>query len=153
MVFGRAGAVFATSRDVAAFFRKQHKDVLRDIRNLIAKEPSLALRNFAPFKIKDLTGESTGHYEMDRDGFTLLAMSFTGAKALKWKLKYIEAFDTMEAELRARVAPQGVVSIDFHDPNTLRRLSLEITEHIAALRIGKTVPAAAPTGVFSDEHI
>jgi len=40
--------------------------------------------------------------EMDRDGFTLLAMGFTGAKALKFKLAYIAAFNAMEVELRAR---------------------------------------------------
>jgi phage regulator Rha-like protein len=30
---------------------------------------------------------------MDRDGFTLLAMGFTGASALAWKLRYIGAFN------------------------------------------------------------
>lgn len=39
-------------------------------------------------------------YEMDRDGFSLLAMGFTGEKALKWKLDYIRAFNTMESELK-----------------------------------------------------
>lgn len=103
------------SRDVAAFFEKRHDNVMRDIRDLVAKEPKLALLNFEAFKTKDLTGESTSHYEMDRDGFTLLAMGFTGAKALKWKLRYIEAFNAMEAELRAR--PR--VMIDFTDPKVL----------------------------------
>lgn len=42
-----------------------------------------------------------------RDGFSLLAMGFTGAKALKWKLKYIEAFNKMEAELKKQLAPTG----------------------------------------------
>ena len=39
-------------------------------------------------------------YEMDRDGFSLLAMGFTGEKALRWKLEYINAFNVMEAELK-----------------------------------------------------
>jgi len=39
-------------------------------------------------------------YEMDRDGFSLLAMGFTGEKALKWKLDYIKAFNAMERELK-----------------------------------------------------
>lgn len=102
IVVVKGDEVFASSRDVAAFFGKQHFAVLRDIRNLIAKEPSLGDRNFVAFKNSDLTGETTSHYEMDRDGFTLLAMGFTGEKALKWKLRYIEAFNSMEADLRAR---------------------------------------------------
>ena len=92
--------VFADSRDVAVSFDKRHADVLRAIRELIGKEPDLGQRNFAPLKINDLTGETTSHYEMDRRGFILLAMGFTGDKALKWKLRYIDAFEAMEAELR-----------------------------------------------------
>ena len=37
----------------------------------------------------------------------MLAMGFTGAKALDWKLKFIEAFNQMEMELRKRNQPQG----------------------------------------------
>lgn len=37
---------------------------------------------------------------MTRDGFSLLAMGFTGRKALQWKLKYIEAFNRMEETLK-----------------------------------------------------
>lgn len=37
---------------------------------------------------------------MNRDGFSLLAMGFTGKKALQWKLKYIEAFNEMEETLK-----------------------------------------------------
>ena len=53
---------------------------MRAIRELIAKVPDLGERNFAPFKTNDLTGETTSHYEIDRRGFTVLAMGFTGEK-------------------------------------------------------------------------
>lgn len=96
------GRAMTTSKIVAASFEKRHTDVLRDIRNLIKLEPILGERNFASFKTNDLTGETTSHYEIDRDGFTLLAMGFTGSKALKWKLKYIAAFNAMEAALLNR---------------------------------------------------
>ena len=125
------GGVFADSRDVAAFFGRNHKDVLRAIREMVAKEPDLERRYFAPFKIKDLTGESTSHYEMDRDGFTLLAMGFTGERALKWKLRYIEAFNAMEADLRVRpsVDPLQVLN----DPEAMRGLLLNYSEKVLAL--------------------
>ena len=45
-------------------------------------------------------GKEYPMYEMDRDGFSLLAMGFTGEKALKWKLDYIKAFNAMERELK-----------------------------------------------------
>ena len=37
---------------------------------------------------------------MDREGFMLLAMGFTGKEALRWKLAFIAAFNRMEAELQ-----------------------------------------------------
>lgn len=68
------GEAMADSRDVAAFFGKRPADVLRDIRNLNCST-EFRQRNFASFKIKDLTGESTSHVEMTKDGFTPLTMS------------------------------------------------------------------------------
>lgn len=39
-------------------------------------------------------------FYMNRDGFTLLAMGFTGSKAMEFKLKYIEAFNQMEKKIK-----------------------------------------------------
>ena len=41
-------------------------------------------------------------YLMNRDGFSLLVMGFTGKKALDWKLKYINAFNQMENYIREK---------------------------------------------------
>lgn len=95
----RDGEVFADSRDVAAYFEKRHTDVLRDIRNLHCSD-EFRRRNFASFKNKDLTGEFISHVEMTKDGFSFLAMGFTGMKAGAFKESYIGEFNAMEAELR-----------------------------------------------------
>lgn len=125
------GEVFANSRDVAAFFGKEVKHVHEAIKNLVAKEPQLGLTNFRPNKIKDLSGEYIGHYDMDRDGFVLLAMGFTGDKALRFKMKYIAAFNAMEAELRRRppIDPAKVLN----DPAALRGLLLTYSEKVQTL--------------------
>jgi len=135
------GGAFADSRDVAAFFGKEVKHVHEAIRNLVAKEPSLGLANFRPFKIKDLTGESVSHYEMDRDGFSLLAMGFTGSKALKWKMAYIQAFNAMQAEIE-RQAKSGM-TIDLNDAAQVRGLLLTFSEKNIELQhqIDELVPA------------
>lgn len=150
VVFERDGEIFADSRDVAVYFGKEHKHVLRDIRNLIASEPKLGRSNFGPFKINDLTGESTSHYIMDRDGFTLLAMGFTGTKALGFKLKYIEAFNAMEAELRRRPAVDP--SALLNDPASLRNLLAGYTEKVIALegRVGELAPKAEALDRLTD---
>lgn len=48
-------------------------------------------------------------YLMNRDGFSLLAMGFTGKEAVQWKLKYIEAFNQMEKQLAAQHKEQRAV--------------------------------------------
>lgn len=123
VVFTREGEVFANSRDVAAFFGKEHRSVLNSIDNLVSQEADLGLHNFmqTPY-VEPSNGQTYRSFDMDRDGFMLLAMGFTGAKALKWKLAYIEAFNAMEAECR-RIAQSGPV-IDLNDPAQLRGLLL-----------------------------
>ena len=41
-------------------------------------------------------------YLMNRDGFSLLVMGFTGKTALEWKLQYIRAFNQMEKVIREK---------------------------------------------------
>lgn len=133
------GEVFADSRDVAEYFDRNHFDVLRAIRNLQCSD-DFRQRNFASFKINDLTGEATSHVEMTKDGFTFLAMGFTGAKAGGFKERYIGAFNAMEAEVRRQAAAQNV---DLNDPGQLRSLLLNYSEKAEALQ--KQVDALEPT--------
>lgn len=142
VVFARDGEVFANSRDVAAFFGKRHDDTLRAIRNLIEQEPDLGVRNFAetPY-VEPSNGQTYRSFDMDRDGFTLLAMGFTGAKALKWKLSYIEAFNALEAECR-RIAQSGPM-VDLNDPAQLRGLLLNYSDKAEKLerRVQELLPS------------
>lgn len=100
LVTVKDGKVFANSRDVAEHFGKRHDNVLRDIAALIEMEPTTNL-NFEECSYKASEGgRSYRAFDMTRDGFTLLAMGFTGAKALQFKLAYIAAFNEMEAKLK-----------------------------------------------------
>lgn len=107
LVTVRDGEVRASSVDIAAAFDKAHRDVVRAIENLINNLEALDssnVRNFAPIEFRDGRNRRQRAYEMDRDGFSLLAMGFTGAKALEWKLKFLEAFRRMEAALSQSLA-------------------------------------------------
>jgi len=86
-----------TSLQVAENFKKQHKDVLENIRNLIAENS--ATKNMFHEDTYESRGKKYPMYYMNRDGFTLLAMGFNGKKALNFKLKYIQAFNQMEQRL------------------------------------------------------
>ena len=83
--------------------------MLRAIDALINSGPDLGTCSwFLPVTVETVVGNgAVRHYrafDMTRDGFTLLAMGFTGAKALRFKKAYIQAFNAMEAELRGRGA-------------------------------------------------
>jgi Rha family phage regulatory protein len=93
-VFEKDDQLWTTSLDIAEKFGKRHKDVLKAIRNLECPE-DFTRRNFAPSRRKTRAGDEE-YYIISRDGFTLLAMGFTGKEAIQWKIKYIEAFNKME---------------------------------------------------------
>jgi len=89
-----------TSLNVAEVFGKQHKDVLESIRNIeVPKE--FSERNFPPAEYSDEQGKPRPMYNITRDGFTILVMGFTGKKAMKFKLAYIDAFNKMEVKLKS----------------------------------------------------
>jgi anti-repressor protein len=90
---------------VAQKFRKQHKHVLTSIRDIISSAENSA-QFFYLTTYKDSTGRSNEMYVMNRDGFSLLVMGFTGAQALKFKLEFIYAFNQMEKQLKAQI-PQS----------------------------------------------
>lgn len=100
----RGEAVLASSLDVARSFDKRHAHVMRAITTLVQQRPDLE-PNFGLLIDSYEAGKGSTrqrhYYEMDRKGFTLLAMGFTGPKALEWKIAYIDAFDRMESALRA----------------------------------------------------
>lgn len=102
----------AVRSDIVAYhFHRNHRDVLRDIRKLRAKCPeSFYQRNFAPVEYTDSKGEKRPACLLTRDAFSLLVMGFTGAEAVRWKIRYIEAFNTLEAaalESRAELAREA----------------------------------------------
>ena len=100
------GIVTTTSTQVAQFFGKRHDNVLRAIRVLLREGASADyLLNFEEMVVtrenpSGGTPISAPAYRMNREGFMLLAMGFTGKEALRWKLAYIAAFNRMEAELQ-----------------------------------------------------
>ena len=115
--------VVTTSVRVAEVFGKQHSHVIRAINNIIGDlrdnedlgQPQNGetfkngQSNFGLSSYFDKQGKQQKQYIMNRDGFTLLAMGFTGSKALKFKLQYIQAFNEMEAKLR-KIYPCGMDS-------------------------------------------
>ena len=95
--------VVTDSRVVAKEFGKRHADVLRALRKLMAQMPDGGVRNFAHTPVIDAqNGKTYDVYQMTKDGFMLLVMGFTGEKALRVKLAFIEAFNRMMDFIRSQ---------------------------------------------------
>lgn len=98
--------IFANSLQIAEVFDKGHHNVLRLISNLPKDE--FFTQNFKESSYLNKQNRKQPCYNLTRDGFSLLVMGFTGAKAYKWKIEFIKAFNLMEAELtRIKAAEQN----------------------------------------------
>lgn len=91
-----------TSLQVAEAFEKQHKNVIQAIEDKIQSAENSAhyQQMFAVGSYEDSRGRKQKIYYMNRDGFTFIAMGFTGRKADEFKLKYIKAFNEMEKAIK-----------------------------------------------------
>ena len=102
MITERDGIPVTTSRAVAEQFGKTHAHLLRDIEKLkqdleqTDEGKAFSQSNFGLSTGLDSRGKEQPIYTLTRDGFTLLAMGFTGAKAVQFKVAYINAFNRME---------------------------------------------------------
>ena len=104
--------IVVSSKDIAEHFGKDHKHVLESIREILVAENSAT--KFYQETTHQNRGKDYKAYLMNRDGFSLLAMSFTGKKALQWKLKYIEAFNEMEETLKQGYLEEPVNTNELH---------------------------------------
>jgi phage regulatory protein, rha family len=113
--------VLTNSLLVAEKFGKEHKHVLDAIRELIqgCAETSADPMFVETIYVNEQNRQEYPMFVMNRDGFTLLAMGFTGKKALKFKLDYIAAFNAMERSLKEIKTPQTYAE-------ALRRLADEV---------------------------
>ena len=105
------GELVVSSRQISENFGKQHKNVVQAIENIKA-ENSAVTKMFIESSYKAGTGKNYKEYLLTRDGFSLLVMGFNGREALEWKLKYIEAFNTMERKLKEISKPDSYMIDD-----------------------------------------
>lgn len=109
-----------TSLQVAEGFDKRHTHVIDAIEAKIhSAENSAQFQNmFAEGTYQDKSGKSNKLYYMNRDGFTFIAMGFTGRKADEFKLKYIDAFNKMENHIKQNL------------PTTYKEALLQLVEQV-----------------------
>ena len=131
------------SRQVAEHFGKRHNDVTEVIRKLLVTEKSVTkMFHESEFEYR---GRKFPMYLMNRDGFTLLVMGFTGREALEWKIKYINAFNEMEKKLQEFSSP---ALPDFSDPVVAARAWAD--QYEARRKAEKTIEENKPKIVLAE---
>ena len=131
LVTSSGGQSITTSLMVAEKFGKAHKNVLRAIDKLECS-PEFRRLNFAPAEYVDDQGKPRPMFSITRDGFSLLAMGFTGREAMQWKERYIAAFSAMDLELR-RIATNKA-SIEWQEARAIGKADhTELTDAVKAL--------------------
>jgi Rha family phage regulatory protein len=122
------GKIVTSSQAVAYYFGKRHDNVISSIRGLlnfkdtqggIPKNGETLKKWFYEYQYTNEQNHQTyPAFLMTRDGFTLLAMGFTGKKALEWKIRYIQAFNEMERKLKEQENPTAQnCAATFKTPN------------------------------------
>nr|DAL24315.1 MAG TPA_asm: KilAC domain protein [Caudoviricetes sp.] len=132
-----------SSLNVSTTFDKRHDHILRNIDGLKRDVPNFG-EMFAESSLPDSYGRDRRIYYMNRDGFTLLAMGFTGNKALKFKLEYIEAFNAMEEKIRK----EHLSSYMIDDP--IKRAEKWIEEETVRKEQAAEIERMRPKEIFSD---
>ena len=103
--------IFCKSNLVAELFEREHKNVLRDIKEIISNcSEEFSQLNYEPSNYK-VRGKEYPCYNLSKDGFTMLAMGFTGEKATQFKELYINKFNEMER----LITSQRLAKIEFKD--------------------------------------
>ena len=95
----KGNGIFTSSLIIAEKFNKRHSDVLRAIKNLECSD-EFRERNFAQSYYINAQERKTTLFAMTRDGFSFIAMGFTGKEAAVWKEKFINAFNRMEKQIK-----------------------------------------------------
>lgn len=116
--FDDQGQPTTTSRAVAEYFRKEHRNVLRDIREILTQVPeNWGASNFECVDYPNAKGEARTEYRMTETGFLLLVPGFTGETTIARKIKYIETFQAMRQELE-RLRTQQLISAQMEAYNS-----------------------------------
>lgn len=112
---GENGQALTNSLLVAEKFEKRHSDVTRSIKIILKKgreSTNAKLRSsFVLSSYIDNKGEERPMYIMNRDGFSVLAMGFTGNKAIDFRVEFISAFNDMENKLKELQKPLSAVQM------------------------------------------
>ncbi|PAF53277.1 hypothetical protein BKH42_06920 [Helicobacter sp. 13S00482-2] len=139
--------IYVSSLEIARVFEKRHDNIIKSIESL--PNDSFRLLNFEVSEEVRKNGifeKPTKYYNLTRDGFSLLVMSFTGSKAYFWKTAFIDAFNKMESQLKTPKIPENYIQaleLALTQAKTINALEYKIQNDKPLVTFAKTVTDAS----------
>lgn len=150
LVFKRNDQVVTSSRNVARDFGKRHDNVLKEIDRLINDNgvtQNIGTLFYQTTYIHEQNKQEYRQYLMNRDGFTLLVMGFTGKRAMQFKMKYIQAFNEMEKRLKEPISLEKALL----NPDTIIKIATNWKEEQKKRELAeKTIEKQKPLVEFAE---
>jgi len=138
-----------TSHDVSEFFGRRHDRIIRAIENLECSEEFHGAHFGETLKSVVMPKGAMRQdkfYEMTEQGFTFLAMGFTGKKAAAFKEAYITTFHAMQTELLQKYKQAAL-------PNTITpKQKLSIRDAMAKKVYDNYGKKMIPSGFKAEWH-
>lgn len=147
------GILVTTSRNIAEVFKKEHYNVIRDIKAILEKcSPEFTALNFEGSEYIDPTGRKLPEYLLTKDGTTMLIMGYTGELAMKFKEAYIKRFNEMEKQLKEKQQEPVLTVMTLDQKVSLTKVILEcagITGNQLALALDKGIRTDTGTSLIT----
>ncbi|MDR1556221.1 MAG: Rha family transcriptional regulator [Tannerellaceae bacterium] len=133
LVIIQEGRPITNSLLVAERFGKKHFHVLDAVKNLLSSHEKTG-ECYISATYVDSSGKENPMYIMNRDGFSLLVMGFTGKDALNFKFEFIEAFNQMEKLIQNGISMRvAAVEENIRRRYLLTKEMQDVNAQIAAL--------------------
>ena len=163
-IFEKNSDAWVTTRDIAKLFGKEHSDVLWQIREQIipSLSESFVQGNFPPISMKDSYGRKQPVFLLNRKSFSLVAMGFTGKKAMAFKEAYVEAFEAMCTVIDTRKLSKngykemtGAIAKRYNDQRVFANEADMINQIILGMSASdfKAVNGIDPNGITRDSVV
>lgn len=112
MICEKKNCPVVSTRSVAEVFGRRHRDLVSVVESKIEylTAKNITVKKFFIPGYFEHRGNVYREYYMTKDGFSFIVMGFTGRDADEWKLRYIEAFNQMEALISERQSTEWLLT-------------------------------------------
>lgn len=145
------GELCVNSLDVAREYGKEHKHVLRTIKQLIKNIGEFGRSSFGPIYTKDAWNRDQLTYDMTEEGFFMLVGEFKGKKARETRLMFAVEFSNMKKKIIPALKKFATDAYAAKEESEVKRLEAEAKLHAIKERQEKRKKPKHQRFIYVDE--